>query len=93
MQFNHQEYAFLSRRGSVPPALRAQRRPVPESEPWRRPASASGAPTARSRRGWGMRRVGAAARRGAGSARALYAGVSATWTALGTRGRDGFGGR
>lgn len=90
MQFNRHEYALLSRRGSVPAALRAERRPVPESEPWQRPAS--DAPRASGRAGLarGASRVRAGARSGLGTARAFQSSVRATWTAFGAGGQDGF---
>jgi hypothetical protein len=100
MQFNRDEYAFLSRRGSVPPARRSRRRPDPEGEPGRvesRPSargqSGTGAAAVRlalARRLEPARRVGRAAR---GAADDYRAGVRATWTAFGPGGRDEFGGR
>jgi hypothetical protein len=93
MQFNRDEYAFLSRRGSVPVATRSRRRPVPESEPYPRPVGASPAESGRDRLSAAASRAGHAARNGVGSAQAFRAGVRATWTAFGAGGRDEFGGR
>jgi hypothetical protein len=93
MQFNRDEYAFLSRRGSVPVAIRPRRNPVPESEPYPRSVGASRADFGRDRWSAVARWAGGAALNRVGSARAFRAGVAATWTALGAGGQDGFRGR
>ncbi|MEA2212633.1 MAG: hypothetical protein QOF83_2581 [Solirubrobacteraceae bacterium] len=98
MQFNRDEYAFLSRRGSVPAAGRSPRRPVPESEPDRDPDARRGRPRAtprpvRAAAGRPVSRVRAATTRRIGAAGDYRHGVRATWTAFGSGGQDEFGGR
>jgi hypothetical protein len=92
MQFNRDEYTFLSRRGSVPPARRYQPRRVPECEPVT-PARAPGKRSGRARMSVGASRARAAVVRGVDRAQAFRTGVRATWTAFGAGGQDEFGGR
>jgi hypothetical protein len=94
MQFNRDEYTFLSRRGSVPPARRSQPRRVPECVPVTPPARAPGKRSGRARRmSVGASRARAAVVRGVDRAQAFRTGVGATWTAFGAGGQDEFGGR
>lgn len=100
MQFDRDEYALLSRRGSVPVARRSPQRPVPESEPGpethrdSRPGRPS--PTRRLIRaavGRRMTGVRAATGRRIGAADDYRHGVRAMWTAFGSGGQDEFRGR
>ena len=100
MQFNRDEYAFLSRRGSVPVARRSPRRPVPESEPPARRNGDRGHPRARAAGrliqaavGGPVTRVRAATGRCAEAADDYRHGVRAIWTAFGSGGQDEFRGR
>jgi hypothetical protein len=100
MQFDRDEYAFLSRRGSVPAARRSPRRPVPESEPVLRRDGDRGHARAQA---VGRRlesvvsrpasRVRAATSRRVGAADDYRDGVRAMWTAFGSGGQDEFRGR
>jgi hypothetical protein len=91
MQFNRDEYTFLSRRGSVPPARRSRPRRVSEREPVTSPARV---PERRpGRLSVGATRARAAVVRGVARAQAFRTGVGATWTAFGAGGEDEFGRR
>lgn len=90
MQFNRDEYALLSRRGSVPVAVRSGSRPVSEADWGPRRARPARVRTMVIAAAQGLRETG---RRRVGSAHALSRGVRATWTAFGRGGGDQFRGR
>lgn len=85
MQFNRDEYLLLSRRGSVPPALRSGPRPRPEWQPETQPSRGRSL-EARSRGA-----VRTKASRPVEGVLALRSGLRATWTAFGSGGQDQFG--
>ncbi len=93
MQFNRDEYTFLSRRGSVPPARRSRPRRVSEREPVTSPARVPGRRSGRARVSVGASRARAGVVRGVARAQAFRTGVGATWTAFGAGGEDEFGRR
>ncbi len=94
MQFNRDEYVFLSRRGSVPPARRSRRRPVSEAETsGSHTSQAQAQAQTRARLAVTLGSLGTATKRRARAAGVYRAGVRATWTAFGRGGQDQSGGR